>query len=866
MNTLDAFSEHAFTGLTAEQVRAKQHREGPNTLPETKGKGWYQPLIGIFKEPMFLLLLSCGALYLVLGDLQEGLMLLGFVFLMIGIEWSQEHKTGKALEALNDLSSPQALVIRDGALVKVPCKELVTGDLVVVAEGDRVPADGLVLHAINLQVDESLLTGESVPVRKREGEKTTDALLDETTGGDDTPFVYSGTMVVQGSGVFEVTRIGAATEMGRIGMALNEITPSPTHLQRELNTLVKTLALVGVVLCLLVVVVYVLTRGSLLNGVLAGLTLAMAVIPEEFPVIIMVFMALGAWRMSRCHVLARQPNAIEALGATTVLCSDKTGTLTENCMTVSELYNKEAFLQVGEGTVFPEPFHYLIEYGILASQTHPNDPMEKAILALGDRYLTNTEHLHNDWVMVREYPLTRELLAMSRVYRQQHDDQLVIAAKGAPETVFDLCHLENTSHYEAAIERMATAGLRVLGVARATLPTSGLPDHQHAFDFEFIGLIGLTDPVRDNVTASVEACRQAGIRVILLTGDYPVTAQHIGVAIGLTHSNQCLTGPQLCTMSDADLSAALRETSVIARVVPEQKLSIVQALQRNGEVVAMTGDGVNDAPALKAAHIGIAMGERGTDVAREAASLVLTDDNFASIVSGVQMGRRIYDNMQKAFGYVLAIHIPIIGLSVVPVFFAQAPLLLFPLHVAFMELIIDPACSVVFEAEAAEASLMKRPPRSPNSVFFSRRQVLTACLHGLCVLATVFAVYGWGLYRGLSDEVVRTLSFTTLLTANLASILTWRSREKNIFQILKTPNPSVKWVVGIALAALVAVLSVPFLRNLFTFAQVPVLDVAGASALGLLSMLGFEIYKRFAKWPPRSVKRDGIPHGMPSRD
>ncbi len=847
MNALDAFSEHNFTGLTTEQVKEKQRLEGPNALPDAKGGGWLSQLVGVFKEPMFLLLIACGSLYLVLGDLQEGLMLMGFVLLMIGIEWYQERKTGKALEALKDLSSPQALVIREGVLVKVPCKELVTGDLVLVSEGDRVPADGLVLHAINLQVDESLLTGESVPVRKREGDKEADEVSGYTMGGDDTPYVFSGTLVVQGNGVFEVNRIGVATEMGRIGVALSSIKPSPTRLKLELNALVKKLALMGIGLCLVVVVVYVLTRGQLLNGVLAGLTLAMAVIPEEFPVIMTVFMALGAWRMSKHRVLARKPNAIEALGSATVLCSDKTGTLTENKMTVSELYNKETFLKVGEASVFPEAFHSLIEYGILASQTHPNDPMEKAILDMGDRHLANTEHLHHDWSMLREYPLTREMLAMSRVYRQTDDDHLVIAAKGAPETIFDLCHLADATPYEAAIERMASAGLRVLGVAEATIETTGLPENQHDFAFEFLGLIGLSDPVRPEVSASVDACHGAGIRVIMLTGDYPVTAQNIGQEIGLTHSDHCLTGAQLRTLSETELSAALRETSIIARVVPEQKLTIVNALQRNGEVVAMTGDGVNDAPALKAAHIGIAMGERGTDVAREAASLVLTDDNFSSIVSAVQMGRRIYDNMQKAFGYVLAIHVPIIGLSVVPVFFAQAPLLLFPMHVAFLELIIDPACSVVFESEEAEASLMKRPPRPAKGAFFSNQQILTACLHGLFVMLMVFAVYGWALYRGYSDEVVRTLSFTTLLMANLATIMTWRSREKNIFQILKTPNASVKWILGLALGALTAALTVPFLRDLFAFGQPRLGDLLIAAVAGGLSMVGFEIYKTVKK-------------------
>jgi Ca2+-transporting ATPase len=844
MQTMADIAGNRFTGLSDADVRQKQAEHGFNELPAVRSDGFFKLALGILKEPMFLLLVVCASLYMAVGDIQEGIMLLGFVLFIMGIEFYQERKTGKALEALREMSSPKARVLRNGVEVKIPCREVVEGDLVVLTEGERVPADGLLLRSINIQADESMLTGESVPVRKTES-RTHEEVIQP--GGDDTPFVYSGSMILQGNGIAKVLRIGAATEIGKIGKALSEVGEETTKLKAELNTLVRRLAIGGAVLCLVVVGVFFLTRGDLLHGFLAGLTLAMAILPEEFPVILTIFMALGAWRMSRHRVLARKPAVIETLGSATVLCTDKTGTLTQNRMTVHTLYNKDAFLQTAGMKGFPEAFHEIIEYGILSSQTKPNDPMEKAICRLGEDFLQDTEHLHHDWTMVREYPLSKELLAMSRVFRESNSDEYVIAAKGAPESIFDLCHLSDTKSYESAIELMASKGLRVLGVAKAVVSADVLPDIQHDFDFEFIGLIGLADPIRPEVKAAVGECRKAGIRVVMITGDYPVTAQNIGAEIGLAHSEQCITGPELALMSEDELLRRIDEVNVFARVVPEQKLKIVNALRAKGEIVAMTGDGVNDAPALKAAHIGIAMGERGTDVAREASSLVLTDDNFASIVGAVRMGRRIFDNMQKAFGYVFAIHVPVAGLSLIPVFFAGAPLLLFPVHVVFMELIIDPACSVIFEAEKEERNVMSRPPRSVRQKFFGGSKIFLSVMQGFSILLMVLGVYFAGLKLGYEPNVVRAMSFTTLIVANILTILTNRSWENNLFRILATPNASVKWIVGGTILFLTAVLSVPFLQDLFKFAPLSVGQIAVSTAAGLLSVAWFEIYKAVKK-------------------
>ena len=531
-------------GLSESQALDKIKKEGHNELPSSKPKDILAIALGVIKEPMFLLLVACGTLYLVLGDVHEGLMLLGFVFVIMGIELYQEKKTEKALDALKDLASPRALVIRDGSERRIAGRDVVTDDILILQEGDRVPADATVLRSVNLLADESLLTGEPVPVRKTEW----DGLEEKVhPGGDDLPYVYSGSLIVQGNGLARVTATGMDTEIGKIGKALESVADEETKLKREMGRLIKKLALIGIALCLLVIVVYTLSRGDLLKGFLAGITLAMAMLPEEFPVVLTVFLALGAWRMSKRNVLTRKPAAIETLGSATVLCTDKTGTLTQNKMTVAWLSNGSDFFPLAGTQSFPEKFHEIIEYGMLSSQTNPFDPMEKAILLMSELYLRDTEHIHTDWEMLKEYPLSRDLLAMSRVFKQVGSDEKTIAVKGAPEAIFDLCHLPAGRQEELAIavENLAAKGLRVLGVGKARVNASILPEIQHDFNFEFVGLIGLADPIRKNVPEAVQDCHRAGIRVIMITGDYPVTAMNIAGEIGLPNHDACITGQEL---------------------------------------------------------------------------------------------------------------------------------------------------------------------------------------------------------------------------------------------------------------------------------------------------------------------------------
>ena len=839
-NTTDEIN--ALQGLTNEEVIERLARDGYNELPSSEKRTMFHIILEVIREPMFLLLIACGTLYLILGDIEGAIMLLGFVFVVIGITVYQEQKTEKALDALRDLSSPRALVIRDGEQQRIAGRDVVCDDILLISEGDRVPADSVLLNATNLSVDESLLTGESVPVRKVAWNG-----VDEMgrPGGDDQPFVYSGTMVVKGQAIGQVRTTGSRTEMGKIGVALQTLEKEDTNLQKQTGMIVKRFTAVGLVLCAVVVVVYGLTQHNWLEGLLAGITLAMATLPEEFPVVMTIFLALGAWRLSQRKVLTRRMHAVEMLGAATVLCTDKTGTLTLNRMTVANIsVNRQVHDVSMKQVVLPEELHESLEYSILASPTDPFDPMEKAMKELGTRTLLNTEHLHADWTLLREYPLSEKLLAMSRVWQSPDGQDYVIAAKGAPEAMAELCHFdpEQTLVMNESIEKMASQGLRVIGVAKSTFKHENLPDKQHDFDFQMVGLLGLADPVRPGVREAVQECYSAGIRVIMITGDYPSTAASIARQIGLKPADDIITGPELDKMSDEELTLRIRTTCIFARAVPEQKLRIVLALKANDEIVAMTGDGVNDAPALKAAHIGIAMGGRGTDVARESAALVLLDDNFASIVAAVRMGRRIFDNLKKAMTYIFSVHIPIAGMSLIPVLF-KMPLALLPVHIVFLELIIDPSCTMVFEMEEDEKGIMQRPPRKISEPLFGKQMVINGLIQGLSVLLVVALIYSLSLFQGFSAEKARWLSFVALVIGNLGLIFTNRSWTRSIIATLRIPNKALWWVTGGALGFLILVSVIPFFRTLFGFATQSTWELAACLGAGLFSILVSECVK-----------------------
>lgn len=823
-------------GLSSAEAERRLREEGYNEFPSERGRGLLSIAMEVLKEPMISLLIACGGIYLLLGDRREALILIFFVLVVISITLYQERRAEGALDALRALSSPRALVIRDGVPVRIPGREVVRGDLIVLEEGDRVPADAAVISCTSLMVDESILTGESMPVRKVSCE---DQEYPEVMppGGDGLPFIYSGTLVVQGRGLARVVATGSRTLMGRIGASLKSIELEESRLKIETRSIVRRLTIFGLALSTVLLIAYALETGDLLGGLLAGITLTMAILPEEFPVVLTIFLALGAWRLSRINVLTRNLSAIETLGSVTVLCTDKTGTVTLNRMRVRKIFARGRIHDV-DG-VLPEEVHDVVEFGILAGRRDPFNPMEIALQELGRRELNGTEHIHDDWTFVQEYPLTDDILAMSMVWMR--GGEYVIAAKGAPESIFDLCHLEREEAEELSkvVERMAEDGLRVLGVARAAISESELPDGQHGFDFQFLGLLGFSDTIRPGVPDAVNECQRAGVRVMLITGDHPITAASVASAINL-HPGSVLTGPEIESMSDEELSERLKDANVFARMVPEQKLRLVELLKRDGEVVAMTGDGVNDAPALKSAHIGIAMGSRGTDVARESADIVLLDDDFSSIVRAVRLGRRIFDNIRKATAYILAIHVPIAGMSILPVALGQ-PLLLLPVHIAFLELIIDPACSIAFEAEAEERDVMSRPPMDPKASLFSSSVIGLGALQGTSILAVLSALYLTSIERSMNEA--RALIFTTLVLANLFLILTNRSWSQTILQSMRVRNSALWMIFGGTLSLLSMILYIPSLRGMFHFGFLHPNDIAMCIALASASVLWFEAWK-----------------------
>lgn len=796
-----------YRGLTQSEADKRLMAEGYNELKSVHKKGWMELFFSVASEPIILLILICSWLYLILGDHKEALALLFSIVLVIVIEIFQSLKTERAIEALRDLSSPRALVIRNGKSQRIPGREVVRGDLVILTEGDRVPADGVLVDGANLMIDESILTGESLAVTKS---VDNEALAMASPGGEKSPYVYASSLVVTGRGVMKVLATGMQTEVGRIGESLNKIKPQKTKLQQEIKSLVKILGAIGVVLCVLVFVIYGYTTKEWLIGLLYGLSLAMSVLPQEFPVILVIFMALGAWRMSHYKVLARQQKAIQALGSVTQLCVDKTGTLTMNQQTLTAVNVGSGAVLLKLDQIIAQEFKELLRYSVLACHFDSSDPLEKAILNQNKVGVGSQLVDWRDYKLVKEYALTESLLSVSYVWQFKKQRSTLVSAKGAPETIFQLCNLseELKIRWMKEVDKMAESGWRVLAVARARADLNLLPEEQNDFKFEMLGLIAFVDPVRPGVKDAVKECYRAGIKITMITGDYPATAMNIGRQIGLDLSHGFLTGEMIEGMKFNDLKHRIAQVSVIARVAPDQKLKIVEAFKSMNEIVVMTGDGVNDAPALKSAHVGVAMGSRGTDVAREAAGIVLVDDNFNSIVKGVRQGRRIFDNIRKAMMYVMSIHMVTGAFTLLAVIF-QWPLMLLPLHLAFLELIVDPTSSVAFEAEAEEDDVMSRQPRPSNERIFNGRSIRLAVLQGMWLLLVVVLVFKYFFDAGYQHEVIRSLVFCTLIFGNLGLIIANRSTTRPFWTRVDSPNKALTVVLLSAVALMLMVIYTP---------------------------------------------------------
>ena len=813
-------------GLDDAQARERLARHGPNRLDPQRGPGaiaqaWSQ----LATEPMFLLLLAAAALYLALGDRAEGLLLGGFAVLTVALALLQHQRSRKALDALRALSAPQARVLRGGAPRRVPAAEVVPGDLLLLEEGERVAADARVIRGSALSADESLLSGEIVPVAKPAG-----------------ALVFAGTLVVGGHGAAEVQATGGDTEAGRIGALMLQQQPLRTRLQRDTARLVRVLGMLGAAASVGVVAVSVARGASWLEAGLSAVALAMALLPEEFALAMVVFFALGALRLARQQVLVRRASAIESLGTATVLAVDKTGTLTCNRMRVRAACAAdepaELWWDVGDATPAGLSIEALLRAAALASREHSADPLDRALLALP------TGRRPEGARLLHEEPLAEGRPMVSAIW--QSADGRVAACKGAAEAVLGRCTLDDAGRHAWAQRAgvLAERGWRVLGVAAARGADEA--------PFTWLGLIAFEDPLRDSVPEAVRRAHEAGIAVCLLTGDAPQTALAIARQAGIVGDGaKALLGTDIDAMDDDALAQATRGHAVFARVTPAHKLRLVRALQSGGEIVAMTGDGVNDAPALRAADIGIAMGAHGTDVAREAATLVLLDDDFGHLVEAVSQGRRLFDNLRKAMLYIVAIHVPIAGLALLPLLAGLPPVLL-PAHVALTEMVIDPMCTLGYESLPAEREHMRRPPRPPGERLVGRRLLLLGAAQGALLLAAALAVDAWALAQGLGADGARFLGFATLTSGNLALALVDASRQSAVHARIARPFA---WIALAALAALAVCVGVPGLRALFGFAWPGALPTAAALAAGVASALPWEVSKRWLQAERRGTRR-----------
>ena len=842
-------------GLSQQEAERRLRNDGRNEISRDETLLWHVQIWRVLREPMFLLLAVACSIYFFLGSKGEALVLSGALLGVVLISVVQERRAQNALAALRSLTSPRARVIRERSERLVPGGEIVRGDILHVMEGDRVAADALLIESMHLQVDESMLTGESAAVPKRPGQAPRE-------GGEATHFavhesqcsLFAGTLVVQGDGYAIVYATGKDTEMGKVGLSLASISSEISPLQKQIKRLVVLMATVGIGTSAILFLVFGLRDDDWLRGVLSAVSVAMSLLPEEFPIVLTLFLSIGAWRLSRQRILTRHLPAIETLGAASVLCVDKTGTLTQNRMKISGAWRPGMEILVNIDTVssLARRWRHLLTMGAWASHPRAFDPMERAFYATSRRLKRqgSTRRMRcfieneRDWTLEHIFPMTNERLAVVHVWKQNASGRRRIAAKGAPEAIIRLCKLTPAAEAEISgvVHKFAHAGRRVLAIAVGA-PMRSRPSSLDQIHFRFSGVVAFHDPLRPRVPESVACCRQAGLRIVMITGDYPDTATAIAKEAGIPHATETVTGAEIENCSDVDLKRLGMRAAVFARARPHHKLQLVRALQANGHVVAMTGDGVNDAPALRAAEIGVAMGGRGSDVAREASAIVVTDDNFTSIVDAIRTGRTIYDNLQKSMSYLVAVHVLIAGVAIWPVLFG-GPMVLLPLHIVFLEMIIDPSCSIAFEAEASESDVMSRPPRPRNQSLFPTRLLSTSLLQGLSACLICVLVFEWGRLSMWTDEAIRALVFTALLSGNLMLILVNLSWSRSAASILRGKNRPALILFLAAILLLISVFRLNWLRELFQFGIVPSLYVFVAFMVGGASVLWFEWVKK----------------------
>ncbi|MFT3843514.1 MAG: cation-translocating P-type ATPase [Lacibacter sp.] len=818
-------------GLTDEQVIESRKQHGANELELHEDRVFLNVLKDVVTEPMFMLLLAACIIYFAVGQFKEGVIMLVSIFIVAGISLFQEYRSKNAVQALKKMSAAKAKLLRNGLVIEVDAEEIVVGDLLLLAEGEIVAADGIIIAANDFSLNESILTGESFSVIKNT---------------DDNHSVYKGTLVTSGSATIQVTEVGLKTMFGKIGLSMKEVSVVKTPLQLQIRSFVKNMVWIGAVAFVIVVIVNYLQSGNIIHSFLHGLTLAMSILPEEIPVAFSTFQALGAFRLLKNQIIVKQPQYVETLGSATVICTDKTGTLTQNKMSIAYVYNaatKES-VEVKNGTALPAE---LIEYAMWSSETNPFDPMEKTIHHLYEQ--TAKVDKRNLFEQIHEYPIDGKPPMMTHIFENK-EAEVVIAVKGGPEGILRQSKLSiaELKHIEEQSLAYAKQGYRVLGVGKAIWEGKKWPVSQEDFEFEFLGLIAFQDPPKEKITETIQTFREAGIPVKMITGDYAETALAIAEQITLDHNSEVITGKEVLHFSKKELQEKVKHVNIFARMFPEAKLKVIDALKENGEVVAMTGDGVNDGPALKAAHIGIAMGLRGSEVAKNASSLILTDDDLAHMTDAVALGRKIYDNLKKAIQYIVSIHIPIILIVTLPLVLMWKFTDIFsPVHVIFLELIMGPTCSIIYENEPMEPGTMQRAPRKMGNTFLSLRQLSVSMLQGLMITAGCLGAGWYFMHTGADDATIRSVIFITLLFSNVFLTLVNRSFYYSFIETLSYKNNLVGLIIGITLLFIVIALYVPGVRSLFGLTLLPFIIVAQCVAVALVATLWIEVLKWYKR-------------------
>ena len=826
-------------GLTPKQVSTSREIHGSNMVETGEKRLFWHVLKEIVVQPMFIMLLAACLIYFFVGNSSDGIIMLVSIVIVSGISLYQEYRSQDAINALKKLSAPSSKVVRDGEEIKIPTEDIVIDDILLVEEGEIIAADGLLLSTHDFSINESILTGESFPVNKT---------------AEDKDKVFKGTQVMSGSAIIQVTAVGNKTMFGKIGISLKNTNIVKTPLQQQINSFVKIMVWIGAVAFIAVVVYHYLQSGNFVQSFLQGLTLAMSILPEEIPVAFITFQALGAFRLLKNDIIVKQPQYVETLGSATVICVDKTGTLTENRMSIEFVYdavNKTSVNVNAHTKLLPQ---LLIEYAMWASETNPFDPMEKSIHALYEQ--TNGEDKRSQFTQVHEYPISGKPPMMTHIFRNSAGES-IIAAKGAPEILLRNSGLSDDAVKEVQLQLQLYAkdGYRVLGVGKGIWGEKSWPVSQEEFDFVFLGLVAFRDPPKANIVSTVQKFNDAGISVKMLTGDYPETSMALAHDIHLGNPVRWITGKDIMLLSTEQLREEVKRTDVFARMFPEAKLRVITALIDNGEVVAMTGDGVNDAPALRAAHIGIAMGKRGSEIAKNTASLILTDDDLSHLPDAVALGRKIYDNLKKAVQYIVSIHIPIILIVLLPLLLGWKFNEMFtPVHVIFLELIMGPTCSIIYENEPMEPGTMLRRPRRLSSTFLSGRQLQISILQGLAITAGCLGAGYFFMSHSHSEGFVRSSIFITLLFCNIFLTLSNRSFQYSIFKTIRYSNNLIPLVIGVTGIFIIVLLYVPFFRNLFLLDPVTLKDLSVLVLIALASTFWIEVFK-ISK--PRFVRNKG---------